>query len=181
MFSRLLVAGATLAAGAVFAPPAAASVTYDPAAKTGFVDATDVRKALGWSGAALAARAAALVFDHEFWADDTYAVTCGKRTFPVVHHRDFGRFELSDTVSRDVRRGSSAGYRGRVRGFRLTGPHLGISGTSVPPAPGQPCPGRPGSSIDRAELSGSATGWALTVRYGDVRRRLLARQQNRGR
>jgi hypothetical protein len=166
--SRLAVAGLTLAAGLAVAIPAHASVTYDPETKTGFVGASDLRKAFGWTGAKLTARAPAIVFDHDFWTDDTYAVTCGKVTVRAVHHRDFGRFELSGTFT-----GAAPGYGG---GFRLTGPHLGISGTSVPPMPGQPCPDRPGAEIDRVHLSGTTVGWALTVRYRQARHRLLVHE-----
>ncbi|MET0426201.1 MAG: hypothetical protein ABW046_20200 [Actinoplanes sp.] len=181
-----MAAGAALAAGLTFAAPAAAvtndpvtfdSVTYDPDAKTGFVDRGDVRKAFGWSEATLAARATGLVFDHEFWSRDTYSVACGQAAFPVEHHRAFGHYGLTDELARDPRRGAATGYQGRPAGFRITGAHYGISGTTVPPMVGQPCPeeqGRPpGTTIDRVRLVSSASGWALTVTSGDVRRELL--------
>jgi hypothetical protein len=175
--SRLALAGAVLAAGLAFAAPASASVTYDPARQTGFIGEGDVRKAFGWTGAKLAARAAGLVFDHDFWTDDTYSVSCGEADFPVVHHRDFGRFELTDVVVHDGHRGA-AGYRGKLTGFRLTGAHLGISGTSVPPMAGQPCPPDhapvPASTIRSVRLVSTTTGWALAVRSGDVSRQLVA-------
>jgi hypothetical protein len=164
MLSQLAIVGATLIA---VANPAAASVKYDPATKTGFVGKSDVREAFGWTGAVLASRASGLVFDHDFWTDDTYSVTCGKkREFPVVHHRDFGRFELADAVTYDV------GYSGKLIGFRLTGARFGISGTSVPPAAGQPCPQGQRSTIDKVRLVSSTTGWTLTVRSGDQSRTL---------
>jgi hypothetical protein len=141
--SRLAVLGAALVAALAPAAPASAAVTYDPKPMTGFVGAGDVQRAFGWTGPVLASRASGVVFDHEFWTDDTYTVACGgRRPFPVVHHREFGRFELTDAVV-------GSGYGAEARGFRLTGPHLGISGTSVPPAVGQPCPdgqGRPTTS-----------------------------------
>jgi hypothetical protein len=161
--SRAAVAGVTVAAGLAYAGPASAAVTYDPETKTGFIGRSDVRKVFGWTDAVLAARASALVFDHAFRTDDTYAVSCAKRTFTVVHHRDYGRLELSDTVVR--------GY-GTVTGFRLDGPHLGISGTSVPPAPGQDCPDQKGATIDRVRMTLTTTGWTLNVRLGDVSRPL---------
>lgn len=174
--SRLAVAGATLATGLAFADPAAAAPRYDPEAKTGFVDRRDVRKAFGWTGAELAERADTVVFDHDFWSDDTYSVTCGAEAFPVVHHRDFGRYELADTVAHEGGRGAAVGYHGRLTGFRLTGAINGISGTSVAPEPGQPCPAEepaPGSTIVEVHLVSSVTGWALAVRSGDLQRRLL--------
>jgi hypothetical protein len=131
------------------ATPAPASVRYDPETKTGFVGSADVRQAFGWSGRELASRAAGLVFEHDFWTDDTYRATCGARVVPVVHHRDFGRFDLIDT----------AGYTG----FRISGARSGISGTSVPPAAGQPCPGDQGETIGKVRLVSSTTGWKLTV------------------
>jgi hypothetical protein len=171
---RLAVAGAVLATGIASATPAAAAVTYDPVAKTGLVGAADVRRAFGWTAATLAARAGAVAFDHAFWTDDTYAVTCGGREYPVVHHKQYGHYELTDSV---VRRGPRAdtGYGTVVTGFRLAGAWAGISGTSVAPAVGQPCPaGRvPGATIDEVRLVSSATGWALRASWGKVRRELV--------
>jgi hypothetical protein len=177
MFFRLAVAGPVLAAGLAVAGPAAASVTYDPEAKTGFVGKGDVRRAFGWSDAMLAARASGVVFGHGFWTDDTYAVSCGRAAFPVVHHRDYGRFELAGTVVHDARRDAAGGYGGKLLGFRLAGARFGISGTSVPPTAGQPCPEdegqAPGSTIDRVRLVSSSSGWTLTVSSGSVQRELL--------
>jgi hypothetical protein len=176
--SQLAVAGVTLAAAIAFATPASASVRYDPGRKTGFVDRSDVQKAFGWTDAVLAARASHLVFDHDFWTDDSYSVTCGRRVFPVVHHREYGHFELTDAVIHDRRRGSTVGYHGKLVGFRLTGARSGISGTSVPPMVGQPCPDGqvPGSAIDKVRLTSSITGWALTISSHDVRRQILVNE-----
>jgi hypothetical protein len=179
MYSRrlpqLAVAGAVLAAGIAFAAPASAAVTYDPLTRTGFVGSADVQKAFGWSDEALASRASAVVFDHDFWTDDTYSVACGNQVFPVVHHREFGRYELTDAVVLDRQRGSRTGYAGKPVGFRLAGAHAGISGTSVPPAVGQPCPGGEarGSAIDRVHLDSSASGWSLTLRFDDASHEIL--------
>jgi len=175
--TRLAVAGATFAAGLAFASPAAASVKvvpvkYNPETKIGFVSSGDVRKAFGWSGATLESRAPGLVFDHDFWTDDTYTVICGNRTFPIVHHRVFGRYELTDATTHD-------GYGDAVIGFRLSGARFGISGTSVAPAAGQPCPAdeAPGTTIDGVKLVSSATGWALTVTSDSVRRELVVKEK----
>ncbi|GAA2659759.1 hypothetical protein [Paractinoplanes durhamensis] len=152
--AAIVTAGFTLAS-----PP----VTYDPEAKTGFVGESNIRVAFGWSPATLAARAAGIEFSHEFWTDDTYTVSCGKAEFPVVHHREFGRFGLLDTVAR-----TRSGYRSRVIGFKLLGAHFGISGTSVAPGPGQPCPAdAQGTTIKRAKLVSTATGWSLSATSGD--------------
>jgi hypothetical protein len=169
---RMLLVGAALAGVPLFGAPAFASVRYDPDARTGFVDGSDVRAAFGWSSATLAARAAGLVFGHDFTTVDTYAVVCGGAAFPVEHPRVFGRFELTDVVVPRSGRAAAAGYGGRSVGFRLTGARSGISGTSVAPAPGQPCP-RGGGAVSRVRLVSTTTGWTLTVDSGDVRRELL--------
>jgi hypothetical protein len=113
-------------------------------------------------------------FDQDFWADDQYTVACGPRTFPVVHHREFGRFELVDTVVRERQRGATKGYSGTLTGFRITGARSGISGTSVAPAAGQPCP-QAGPAITAVRLVSTTVGWALSVRSGTQSRELLHR------
>jgi hypothetical protein len=168
----LAVAAVIVAAGLLSAAPAAASVTYDPDTRTGFVDRADVQHAFGWTDATMSAKAGGIDFDHQFWADDLYSVTCGDRVFPVVHHRDYGRYELTDTVTRAGR-----GYHGKLLGFRLTGAHSGISGTSVAPAAGQPCPGGQGQgTIDAVRPVSTTTGWALTVTSGTLSHQLLTRE-----
>jgi hypothetical protein len=170
MFARRIfqvaVAGAVLAAG--YAVPAAAAVRYDPAAKSGFAAAADVRQAFGWTRQVLAARATGLVFSHDFWTRDTYSVWCGKGPFPIAHEREFGRFELTDVVVHESRRGVPAGYgrRPELAGFKIIGPYAGISGTSVAPAAGQPCPADRGPRVTRAELISTTTGWTLSVSSG---------------
>jgi hypothetical protein len=172
--ARPAIAAATLLAGTVFAAPAAAAVTYDPGTKAGFVGSGDVRRAFGWSAAQLAAQASGVAFDQDFWTDDTYAVGCGPRTFPVVHHREFGRFELIGAVVRQGPRGTASGYGGTPAGFRITGARSGISGTSVAPAAGQPCP-QAGPAITSARLVSTTAGWALSVRSGARSRELMHR------
>lgn len=180
---RLALAGATLAAGTVFAAgavaaPAAAAVTYDPDTKAGFVGRGDVQRAFGWTDAELAETASGVAFDQDFWTDDTYAVGCGPRTFPAVHHREFGRFELIGTVVRHGSRGSASGYGGMLTGFRITGARSGISSTSVAPAAGQPCP-QAGPAITAVRLVSTTVGWALSARSGARSRGLLHRAQTR--
>lgn len=143
------------------APP----VQYDPATRTGVVTGGAVREAFGWDRRTLAARAPGVEFDHDFWTDDTYSATCGDRTYALVHHREFGRYELSGGVT-------GKGYGSPD--FRITGAYAGISGTSVAPRTGQPCPARPGTTISRLRLTATATGWSLSATSGDVSRRLLA-------
>jgi hypothetical protein len=176
---ELAVAGATLAAGIAYAAPASAAVTYDPQGKTGYVDQADVRKAFGWSAATLNAKAAGLIFNHDFWTDDHYAVNCGKKAYPVVHHREFGRFELSDTVVRSSGRGPRIGYSGvrAVAGFRLAGPRAGISGTSVAPRVGDPCPREKGTRITKVAVASTTTGWSLSAGSGEISRILVRSPQ----
>ena len=175
---RLVIASATVAAAVAFGTPVSASVTYDPETKTGFVDNSDVRDAFGWTGITLASRMRDVVFDHDFWTDDTYSASCGGKAVAIVHHREFGRFELTGAPATRRERGAAAGYHGRPIGFRLTGASSGISGTSVPPAVGQPCPPAqaPSATIDKIHLASSTTGWALVVRVNDVRRQILVQQ-----
>ena len=174
MFSRrvfqLAVAAATSAAGLGYAAPAAASVRYAPATQSGFAGASDVREAFGWSDAKLAARADGLVFGHDFWTTDTYSVSCGARSFSVRHQREFGRYELTDVVVRESGRGAATGYGElpRPAGFRIDGPYAGVSGTSVAPEVGGPCPEARGARITRSVLVSTSTGWSLTVSSGPV-------------
>ena len=88
-----------------------------------------------------------------------------------MHHEEYGNFQLSDTVVR-----SPGGYH-RLAGFRITGAHSGISGTTVPPTVGQPCPeeGR-GATIERATLVSSTSGWDLAASSGGVSHQLLTGQ-----
>jgi len=171
---RLAVASTMVAAGLAFGAPASASVTYDPATQIGFVDRGDVRKAFGWTDEVLASRAPDIAFDHNFWTDDTYSVSCAGKAFVVVHQREFGRLALTGAPESHRGRGA-AGYGGKLKGFRLTGAHAGISGTSMPPTVGQPCPRdrEPSPTIGRARLVSSATGWSLAAGFGDVSRELL--------
>lgn len=167
---QVAVAAATLGAGLGYAGPAAAAVRYAPETQSGFAGAVDVRKAFGWSDAKLAARADGLVFGHDFWTTDTYSVSCGRGSFAVRHQREFGRLELTDVVVRESRRGAAGGYgqQPRPAGFRIDGPYAGISGTSVAPAAGLPCPEPRGPRITRAVLVSTTTGWSLTVGSGGV-------------
>jgi len=170
---RLVVTGAALAAAVGTAAPAAASVTYDPKTMKGYAAAGDVRKAFKWSEATLNQRAPKLVFNHDFWTDDNYTVTCGKRVFPTSHHREFGRFELRHAVVKDKQRGAPKGYGGKLLGVWITGPSMGISGTSMGPAVGQPCAdGEPGTTT-AVKLLSTKVGWALSVTSGNDYRQLV--------
>jgi len=169
---RLSVAAATFAAALGYAAPAAAAVRYDPGSQSGSAGAADVRQAFGWSEAKLEARAPGLVFGHEFWTADRYSVSCGKGSFAIRHEREFGRYELAGVAVREPRRGSSTAYGQQppLAAFRIDGPRAGVSGTSVAPAVGQPCPEPRGPRITRAELVSTTTGWSLTVSSGAVSR-----------
>lgn len=170
---RLVVTGAALAAGLGAAAPASASVTYDPGTKKGFAGSGDVRRAFGWTDATLTAKASTLVFNHDFWTDDTYSVTCGARVVPVRHHREFGRYELWNAALRDTGRGAATGYAAKLTGFWITGPKMGISGTSVGPAVGHPCPDGRAGRTTKVRLVSTTTGWALSVSSGNNNRRLV--------
>ncbi|MBL7262214.1 hypothetical protein [Paractinoplanes lichenicola] len=169
---RVVVAGAVVAAGIAMGGPANAAVTYDPETKKGYVGKTDLLKAFGWTEATLNAKAAGIVFNHDFWTDDTYSVTCGKRTFALVHHREFGRYELFDAAVTGKKARDAQGYAAKVTGFWVTGPRFGISGTTVGPAPGQPCPDDAKSKVTKAKLTATSKGWALQVSSGELSRQL---------
>jgi hypothetical protein len=173
---RLATAGAALVATVGAATPASAAVTYDPQTMEGYVGRGDVLKAFGWTDATLAAKASGLVFDHDFWTNDTYSVSCGKKPFPLVHYREFGRYELRNAAVQAAR-GAATGYAGKLTGFWITGPRFGISGTSVPPEAGQPCPNATqGRTITASRLVSSMKGWALAVSSGEENRRLLTKE-----
>lgn len=124
-----------LAALVVPADPARAAVRFDFSAGTGAVDAADLRRSFGWSEATLRARAAALRFTKGTLIEDVYSVVCGQAGTPpvrTVHARQFATEFLTRTVDR--------GPNGDIRAVRITGPEAGISGTTVPPTPGLPCP-----------------------------------------
>lgn len=167
MLSPLAAAGAALAAALAPAP-----VTFDPSTNSGYVGATDVRKAFGWSSATLATRAAGVAFQHGFWGEDTYRVSCGGSPFRVVHQHDYGHYELNVTVAR-----ATTGYRD-VTGFRIDGAHAGISGTTPPPSPGDPCPQEHagGAKVTRSARVSSVSTWSLTAVWKDTHRRLLVRE-----
>lgn len=179
---RLLIA--TVVAGTMLsASPARAEVTFDFAAHTGHAGATELRQAFGWDAAALRSRAAGLTFTRNTLVQDVYSVVCGPagtRPLRAVHARESGTYFLTSAVDRDP--------RGEVRGLRITGADAAISGTTVPPTPGLPCPGtdddpsrstvaRPGpgprpGNIRTATLMSTTTTLTLIVRSGDVTREL---------
>jgi hypothetical protein len=165
MLSHLAVAGLAFVAGLAPRP-----VTYDPETKEGFVDAAEIRDKFGWSEATLAARAGSIAFTHDFYTDDTYTVSCGKESFPVVFHHDYGYLALTRTIARET-----SGYHPKLLGFRITGANAGVSGTTVPPLAGEPCPekGRGGEKITRSHLDKSVETWALTASSGTASRRLM--------
>lgn len=170
---RLAVVSAAVAAGIAASGPASAAVTYDPATRTGFVDRADLRDAFGWTDAMLASQAADVAFEQDFWINDTYSGVCEGKTFAYVHHREYGRFALVDELAYHRERGTATGYLGKLIGFRISGATSGISGTSPPPAAGQPCPEAPDGTIDRVDLVSSATGWALAAIHSNIRQELL--------
>nr|WP_221377630.1 hypothetical protein [Actinoplanes polyasparticus] len=174
---RLATAGATLVATVAAAAPASAAVTYDSRTMKGYVARADLQKAFGWSDSKLSAQASTLVFNHDFWTNDTYTVACGGQPFPVTHYREFGRYELRNAAVLDKGRGTAKGYRGKLVGFWITGASFGISGTTVPPDAGQPCPdATKGRTITSSRRVSSVKGWALSVSAGEESRRLVTKE-----
>ncbi|MEU7907623.1 hypothetical protein [Actinoplanes sp. NPDC049118] len=183
--STLAVVGTALAGGLVPATAASASIRFDPAKGTGYVGRNDVQAPFRWSNAVLQARAAGITFSHSRSIEDVYSVVCGwdkpnggrdHVTIVVTHPRLSTRVYLRSSVAYDASSVSSAEPRGRVVGFRLTGAVSGVSGTSVGPAVGAPCPEGRGQSgartIDRVRLKSSTTISALTASYKGVDRDL---------
>ncbi|MEV6348413.1 hypothetical protein [Actinoplanes sp. NPDC051851] len=102
--------------------PARAAVRFDPESLSGFVDAVDVRQALG-----LDADPAAVAFHLNTDVDDDYAAACGAREITVVHHEQYMTQWLISTVA-------GAGYA-------IDGSDQAISGTTAPPRDGDGCAG----------------------------------------
>lgn len=185
--STLAVVAITLAGGLLYAAPASASVRFDPDRGTGFVGGGDVRAPFRWSGAMLQARAAGVTFSHSRSIEDTYSVVCGWNTTPrgtrehltvvVTHIRESSLLNLGSTVTYDASTATAADPKGLVTGFKLTGAVSGVSGTSVGPTVGAPCPeGRSyggAKTIDKVRLKATATVSALTASYRNLSHDLL--------
>jgi hypothetical protein len=173
VFLRLVVTAAVLVAGLGVAAPAPAAVTYDPKTMKGYVGSGDMRKAFGWTDATLAAKASTLVFNHNFWTDISYTVTCGRRVLPFVHHEQFGRYDLRHAAVQDTRRGAATGYARRLTGFWITGPSAGVSGTTYGPTVGYPCPDGGKDKVVKARKLRTTVGWSLSVSSGRAGRVLV--------
>jgi hypothetical protein len=185
--STLAVVGVTLVGALTYAAPASASVRFDPDRGTGFVDGGDVRTPFRWSAAMLRARAAGVTFSHRRSIEDTYSVVCGWNaastghrehlTIVVTHVRESSSLNLRSSVAYDASTATAADPKGRVVGFRLTGAISGVSGTSVGPTVGAPCPdGRSYGEtkiIDRVRLKSTATISALAASYRSLSHDLL--------
>jgi hypothetical protein len=185
--STLAAVGVALAAGLLYAAPASASVRFDPDRGTGFVGGGDVRTPFRWSGAMLQSRAAGVTFSHSRSIEDTYTVVCGWDTTPrgtrkhltivMTHIRESSVLNLGSSVAYDAATATATDPKGRVVGFKLTGAVSGVSGTSVGPTVGAPCPdGRSyggAKTIDRVRLKSTATISALTAWYRSVSHDLL--------
>jgi hypothetical protein len=167
--SRIAAGGLTFAAVLGTAVPAYAEVGYDPGKKTGFVGAADLKAAFGWDDATLAERATGVEFEQNYWERDNYDMTCGGGpVFPIAHPKVGARYDLLDVVTRD-----DSGY-GKVSGFRITGSHRGVSGTSYLPGVGEPCPdGEGATTVTSKVLTSSEAGWSLVANSGDDSRELL--------
>jgi hypothetical protein len=145
-----------LAVGLALATTAAGSPTYNPTTMTGFVTAGELRTSFGWTGKKLRSRAAEVTFSHRKLIEDRYAVRCGTIRTEVTHYRQTMRMDLATEVTR-----SKTG----VTGFRLTGAISGISGTSVPPTAGAPCPTKKGKTIDAVRLTSTTETSTLTASF----------------
>ncbi|MBO3737047.1 hypothetical protein [Actinoplanes flavus] len=146
--------------------PAHAKVTFDFATNTGFVDAEDVRQAFDWDAATLRARAKGLEFEHVKLVQDVYAVVCaraGARPVRAVHTAQDAKEFLTVTVVR------AAGTR-KITGFRIVKAYAGISGTTVPPTPGTPCPEpKPDDQVRTSRLVSTTVTTTLVAKSGPDR------------
>lgn len=162
-------AGAVLVGGTLFASPVSAAVKFDPATKTGFVGRHDVQREFGWDDATLRANADRLTFDYDTVTRDTYSVVCGRdgnRPFTVVHDRVFARDSLNAVVAHDA--------TGFPSGFRITGAGSGISGTSIGPTAGLPCPqAGEGRTVRSARVVSTTVTATLIATFGGVSKDLL--------
>jgi len=192
--STLAVIGVALAGSIVFATTAAASVRFDPATQTGFIDRGDVQTAFGWSDAILQARASGIAVSHSRSIDDIYSVVCGwdttstgdrdHSTTVVTHNRESRRENLGVTVAYDSSSETRTNPTGKIIGFRLTGAVSGFSGTSVEPMVGGPCPEEEGQvvvkTIDAVRLVSSTTTSTLTASFEDVFHNLIVTRNGAG-
>ncbi|MEV0900717.1 hypothetical protein [Actinoplanes sp. NPDC049802] len=161
-----VIAGAVLA----FPSPAHAKITFDFGANTGHVDAEDVRRAFGWDAATLRRKAAGLEFQHVRLVQDTYSVVCdGASARPVraVHTAQ----DAKEFLTVEVVRGPPARD---VTGFRIVKAYAGISGTTVPPEPGTPCPAPgTGATVRTSRVVSTTVTTTLVAESGSTRAELL--------
>jgi hypothetical protein len=152
-----------LAGGILAAAPAHAEVAFDFAANTGTVGADEMRQSFGWDAGTVRARATGVEFAKDILVQDVYSVVCGPAGTPpvrTVHARQFAKEFLTMSVDRDK--------AGEVRGFRITGAEAGISGTTVPPTPGLPCPAPGTGSVTSAVVVSTTTTLTLLATSGDT-------------
>ncbi|GGN75542.1 hypothetical protein GCM10010112_46900 [Actinoplanes lobatus] len=146
--------------------PAHAKVTFDFGTNTGFVDAEDVRQAFDWDAATLRSKAKGLEFEHLRLVQDTYVVVCGgagARPLRAVHTAQDAKEFLTVKVAR------KPGTRD-VTGFRIVKAYAGISGTTVPPAPGTPCPEpKPDEKVRTSRLVSTTVTTTLVAKSGPDR------------
>jgi hypothetical protein len=156
-----------LAGGILVAAPAHAEVTFDFTANTGTVGAAEMRQSFGWDAATLRARSTGVEFAEDILVQDVYSVVCGPAGTPpvrTVHARQFAKEFLTMSVDRDK--------AGEVRGFRITGAEAGISGTTVPPTPGLPCPAPGSGLVTSATVVSTTTTLTLLATSGENTRDL---------
>jgi hypothetical protein len=158
----LTVMISAIAAGSLLAPaPAAASIRFDPATNTGFIDGEDVRKAFGWDEAGLARNAPEIGFTYHVGKEATYAVACERGVRAETGHNPGSTSAGLDTVV-------AWNPGGRLTGFRLTGASSGASSMDIAPEPGLPCPDERGGTIREVKYLNTTVTTGLSAEFRDV-------------
>ncbi|HEV8313926.1 hypothetical protein [Piscinibacter sp.] len=156
---------ATLAALAVVAGAALATVTFDAATGKGFVGKGDVQLAFGWNNAKLQSQAGNVSFTYVLVETSDYEVTCEfdtPGTKRSTHHVQTTHKSLSDSLSYDATKANRLNPQGDVTAFNLTGITNLQQTSSGDPIPnvGAGCPGNSGLGLitDVSVTSSTSTG-----------------------
>jgi hypothetical protein len=156
---------ATLAALAVVASAALATVTFDAATGKGFVGKGDVQLALGWNNAMLQSNASGVSFTYE--ASEDFDITCEWDTGVknIVHH--VNHRQRSTTLNAAVLVDLRKNRQQDVTGFNLTGFGSTVESGDPIPSVGDGCPGFQGNgAVVTAVQTLGATVGGLYVHYG---------------
>ncbi|WP_430792090.1 hypothetical protein [Actinoplanes sp. G11-F43] len=149
--------------------PASATVVFDFATGTGFVDAEDLRQGFDWDEARLAHKASRIEFENSKLVEETWSVTCdaGAKPFPAIRTQQGAKDFLLSTPT-------YAADRTTLTGFRITGTRAAISSTTAPFDPGTPCPEPSrGTTVHTARLVSTTTTRTLLAVAGDNETALL--------